>query len=499
MRRIPRRLLAVAVWGLLLLSGRDGVSAPTAPGSTAPYQLQLIAMLKPTTEAGSVVTVVKLQIRTVAGSPPTVANKVQLKSEEPSTGETYWVKNITNVPLVDVVLPGSEVVKECSFEFTDLSRRMPLSAQVNIKSEDSTKGEILRANTLVLLCPDLRTGLINAPSAVGMFQPVDIRVVVFEQNGDLGARFDVAVLDESGQELDRCTGVSVGPSDSATAVLSIKFSTLGSKHLTTRILNSDPEEANTSNNEGSLTITVAPVTARWEWWVDYNDYRLDDYYSFTEVKQPTGSWHTEFENHGFAQWADMTARAPVPMAWPWNFTGTLRLDGADQIQVSRSGILPDVSEGDPAAGGVFFGSYRGFDPETQADITISVYSSGADDGSSYSLAELHQLATDYVQYSSGYYNNWYGSTYNWTGTGLIRQGALRHATQSIQGLVGLTSQTGSFGGWSDAVLIAPFADHHTSSGSSVRFDPTGARIDTTFSSTINEEGHSAFGYGVSNP
>ena len=131
----------------------------------------------------------------------------------------------------------------------------PVSIQANVASATGERTEVVDANDVVRLRPDLRVNSVVAPVHALVGLPTIVRVSLTELNGETGAHANVRVL-ANGSEVDRIDGVWVDAGDTVNVSLATIFDSAGPVDLQVVVDGVDPGDWDDSNNSGSAHTQV---------------------------------------------------------------------------------------------------------------------------------------------------------------------------------------------------------------------------------------------------
>jgi gamma-glutamyltranspeptidase/glutathione hydrolase len=167
--------------------------------------------------------------------------KVQLKAA-PYGGRPPRTSNYFDVP----VEAGVAVL-----HVPDLLRHQPLNVVAHVKDG---RQHVLEAETIVQLRPDLVVAGVSAPADVVRQQAFAVDASIAEANGDTGATTTVSILDGPVELASK--GISVAPGGEAKVVFDLALRDPGSHALRVEIDNTEPGEADTTNNGANRSVIV---------------------------------------------------------------------------------------------------------------------------------------------------------------------------------------------------------------------------------------------------
>ena len=147
----------------------------------------------------------------------------------------------------------------------DLAWHTPVAIEAHVASVTGERTEVVDANDVVKLRPDLRVNSVTAPVHALVGFPTIIRVSLSELNGDTGARANVRVL-ANGSEVDRIDGVWVDAGDSVDVSLATVFESAGPTDLQVVVDGMNPGDWDDSNNSGTAhTQVYAEADSFYSW------------------------------------------------------------------------------------------------------------------------------------------------------------------------------------------------------------------------------------------
>ena len=162
----------------------------------------------------------------------------------------------------------------------DLTWHTPVAIEAHVASVTGERTEVVDANDVVRLRPDLRVNSVTvSPHALVGF-PTIISVSLSELNGETGARANVRVL-ANGSPVDRIDGIWVDAGDNVNVSLATVFESAGPTDLQVVVDGVNPGDWDDSNNSGTAHTQV------------YDE--ADPFYSWTATAHEdttTRSWST---------------------------------------------------------------------------------------------------------------------------------------------------------------------------------------------------------------
>jgi hypothetical protein len=481
---------------LLAVSGTN--AQDTGYGTVKPYSLSVEALKGPNS------TDVTLTVSAAKGyAAPDLAKKILLKAID-ENGDALWAKNYLNVPLSE---------GRAKYAYDDLARHMPVSAQMNIKNEQSVNGEVLKAGTVVMLRPDLKVVSAMAEPRVRVRQAVNVEVVVQELNQDLGASFDACVR-EGEAVLDSLTGAYVDPGGVSSLVFTFALDKPGVHTLTAEIKNVQPGDFDATNHTLDFQIEVidsqdVPV----QYWLSYYDSNWD----YASQSKWNYNWYYEgYGNYGSQGWSEYSSKGsseslyysswqPQTIHWPVEkLSVNVQADGAQKIGVQLNDLQPTWSyswsgSGDGWSYSYSYQTHYTWLPEENAWIYVQSYSSTYTyGGTTYSWqgsgVYLNRYAADYVYRGKGHNTYWgpgYSGSYDWDYSGSYQAGTFWHARQSLSTDVVLTDDGINYGGTGTAPNWYHYEQPWTEWSYSDQWG--------SYSGHYQYESWSAYGYGWTQP
>ena len=186
---------------------------------------------------------------------PTLAESIQIKSINPSTGKAVITKNYFDIPLSG----GQAMVA-----FPLVAANTPLNVQVNFKTPDATKSRVLRAGTVVAAPMDVAIIQVTAPGSAPGNTPFNVVVGVKELNGNLGATFDLKIIRN---DTDAVVGTTSGASVPAGTQVSVSVSVMVphsgptvDMNFTALLTNFNPADSVSANNTALFMVTIQGPT-----------------------------------------------------------------------------------------------------------------------------------------------------------------------------------------------------------------------------------------------
>lgn len=312
--------LVIVLSLLLTVSGlATAAPSPSAPanGTVKPFGLGATAL-----QDKSGLTDLYLGVTSNnAGYPvPQSLQKVQLKSYKPD-GKLAYTKNFQNTPA-----PGGRA----DIQLTDVTRYQPLKTQVNVKTAQTVNEEILEAQAMVLLRPDLTVEHVSAPAEVYPNTAFPVNVLIKELNGDVGATSTVRILNGA-TVLDSVANVNTAAGSNAAMALALNLATEGTYTLTVRIGDVVPGDYDTTNNEATFTVKVVQPYKTVQYSSYYDSWERSYNYDRTYWYGGAGdSYHQEEAYESFSVWTSTPDQ--------YDLAGTLTLK-----LTSETGATTDLS------------------------------------------------------------------------------------------------------------------------------------------------------------
>jgi hypothetical protein len=137
---------------------------------------------------------------------------------------------------------------------TDLGAGSLVAIQAHVIADNSKKKEILNVTTTVRRLPDITVTSVTAPATISGPTTVSVVAVLWEKNGDTGARTDATLLLD-GQQVDVATNLWIDAGDSVSVLFSVPLAP-GTHQLRVTASHVDPDDWDTSNNSASTQVRV---------------------------------------------------------------------------------------------------------------------------------------------------------------------------------------------------------------------------------------------------
>jgi hypothetical protein len=185
----------------------------------------------------------------------------------------------------------------------NLTWHTPVAIEAHVASATGDRTEVVDANDVVKLRPDVRVDSVTvAPHALVGF-PTIIRVGLSELNGDTGARANVRVL-ANGSEVDRIDGVWVDAGDTVNVSLATVFESAGPTDLQVVVDGMNPGDWDESNNSGSAHTQVYEEADSFYSWdaTAHEDTTVSSHSSVTSMEE------NHYEGGGTTQQFHFTAQ-----------------------------------------------------------------------------------------------------------------------------------------------------------------------------------------------
>lgn len=410
--------LSVTAWG------------ENSRGTVCPYSATVEAL------KGPEVTDVYVTIHSEDPSFPVPASvkKLLLKSLD-EEGEAQWAKNYRSVVLQDGV---------AQYQYDDLGRYQPVTVQVNLQTGLTVNNHVLRADTIVLLRPDLVISDVNAPSQVHVNELINLEVIAREVNLDLGAAFDVALYLQ-GNEVDRVQGANIDAGGAVSNILTTSFDTPGTYTVCALIENSDPAEFDDSNNWFEFELEVLPNAVPM-YYILYYRRALWKYANWTHYDY--SNIHSELKLSGQYECMHYTScTTGKSIVWPIeNVNVQVVADGVTRLDYQAQNLNPMSSSGEHDR----FETHSRWLP---GNTVLYIASRRNDRGWRSIRINVSHWAQARVHYSHNYGSYWsYSRSYSY------RTGSLWNASQSLETNISLTDDGVTYGGWAQLPL---WSEHHT--------------------------------------
>lgn len=256
-----KRILSVLMALFLLLFFVGTVSAvPANVGKTSSYDLALQAL-----KGKDSITdlYVKITPKSNDITPPDILKKIQLKSYD-LEGKLIYTKNLFNVA------SSSEIT---DIKLNDVERYQSLETRIHVPNDQTADEEVLSGKTNVLLKPDLVVDKVQVPDKVKVNEPFSVTVNIKELNGDVGAKANVQILDDS-NVLDTAERLVVNAGGQAQAAFMLTLAKAGTYALKVNITGVEPGDYTDSNNDTNFTIEAVENKKNVEYRSHY-DYTSD--------------------------------------------------------------------------------------------------------------------------------------------------------------------------------------------------------------------------------
>jgi hypothetical protein len=139
-----------------------------------------------------------------------------------------------------------------------LRRHQPVEIKANISGIDGNRTDIVTANEIVKLRPDLVVDRIDMPAKAPVNMPVNIDAIVSEVNHDVGVRGNCYLLVD-GVNVDTAENIWVDAGDSVTCSFSTVFPSIGTKQIEVVVDSRGLNEWDNQNNSATASIVIEPV------------------------------------------------------------------------------------------------------------------------------------------------------------------------------------------------------------------------------------------------
>lgn len=247
------------------------------------------------------------ELDTSAPAPGTLA-RVQVKQFSPegdSLRTLYYTFNYNNPQ------PGGYA----AYVYRGLTRGVELQVQANVRDIDPLRTDVVTVTETVHLRPDLRVAL-SSPQTARVGTPVDITAVVYEGNGDVGARAN-CVLYADGAEVDRANGIWVDAGDAVSCAFTHTFQATGTKQLRVALEGVAPGDFEPANNTAARTIQISSAFAEYHALVQDRVSQVTYRTVSRWVHADWGGERTyEMVYRGASQTAQFFAVLPAPLSFP---------------------------------------------------------------------------------------------------------------------------------------------------------------------------------------
>ena len=139
-----------------------------------------------------------------------------------------------------------------------LRRHQPMQIQASVSGIDGNRIDLVTANEIVKLRPDLTVNSIDMPATAPVNMPVSIDAVISEINHDVGLRAD-CFLEIDGRTVDYAENIWVDAGDSVTCSFSTVFTSIGTKQVAVWVQSRQINEYDYENNRATASINIEPV------------------------------------------------------------------------------------------------------------------------------------------------------------------------------------------------------------------------------------------------
>jgi len=175
-------------------------------------------------------------------------------------------------------LSGSSV----SVPLGNVAWHEPLHIQTNVSGIDGSRVDVVSADEIVKLRPDLAAGSVSGPVDTLAGMPVTFTAAVTERNGDIGARAN-CVLSVDGTPVDRSSNIWVDAKGSVTCTFGYTFTTVGTKNVTISATDVSPGDYDLRNNvSAAKSVRVYTHAEEFaQYYVEAEDVGFDDWAKFT--------------------------------------------------------------------------------------------------------------------------------------------------------------------------------------------------------------------------
>jgi len=367
---------------------------------------------------------------------PAIASEIQLKSFD-ALGQLRWTKNLQNVALQQLA-PNLSLGH---LQFNDALPHQPVKVKMQVPDSTGKNTEILYAQAVVLLRPDLAVENLHVPPGAEPCQVVNIMATVRELNGDLGA-FTTVYLYDGDQWVDTAWYVWIPPRGSADVVFSHVFGQSGTRAFKVVAGDVTPGDYNPTNNTATGSIEIgprpfSPVSF-------YANYDRQLYEHQEEYQDPyyTSLYHENVTNESLYAGFSLTPNLPFPFQMV-------------AIQLSADGVVRENYQLSPLDADYLYsngGDYYDAAVYRQLGDGITLYLRSYSYGgcSDAVYAELYRSAANTV-----YHSEWHDYYWDTTGSydGANKYGTFLNAASSLEIQFVLAHAAGVFGGGTGPIPI----------------------------------------------
>jgi hypothetical protein len=309
--------------------------------------------------------------------------KVQLKTFD-KNNDLVYTRNYNN----GVAAPNGSA----EIQLNDVSRHQPLQTEVLVQNNQTTKTQVLKAQGIVLLRPELSIDQVDTLSTGYVNTPINVSTIIKELNGDLGANFTVQILNGDTM-LDQAENVQISSGGTQPVAFALKFSQPGTYKLRALISAVQPGEYDTKHNEKDFTIQVIQPNKTMHYSSSY--YSTDYNYESDSNEYYYGNYHfNEVGSHDQFQLSAETPDVFTP-------SGTFTLQLHDSSGATFNQQFTNFNLSDNGSGYKYYSSY---DSSTGGNLWIT--------------QSMYGTTINYSQYGGNYtysenYDDYYGYTYTY--------------------------------------------------------------------------------------
>ena len=146
-----------------------------------------------------------------------------------------------------------------TFSYGVAQRGQKVSLQATVSGIDGSRTDVVSADDVVRLRPDLIVTDLHAPHFATIGANMLVVATIHERNGEAGARAN-CVLSVDGVDVDHANGIWVDAGDSVTCEFTHHFNSLGVKQISVAATGVAPADYDASNNSIAQQIEVVPPT-----------------------------------------------------------------------------------------------------------------------------------------------------------------------------------------------------------------------------------------------
>lgn len=235
---------------------------------------------------------------------PFVPNDIKYKDSgvKPATGrsgsatiEAYALLGSDDVTTIEVSAPAPGVIEKVqvkriasdlttnfngaggntfSATMTGLTTGEAVRIQANVSGIDGARMDVVTAETIVALRPDLTVESITAAPHAVAGGPIRVAALVRELNGSAGARAS-CILSANGVDVDRADNIWVDAGSSVNCIFAPSFTSVGEQAFTVRVDNVRPGDDNPLNDAASSSMQLYASASEFTAWsasISQNEY-----------------------------------------------------------------------------------------------------------------------------------------------------------------------------------------------------------------------------------